>query len=141
VRLKFIKTGSAFLVFTLCFCFAVAANAQKAKTTLKLADKREMVKLLLENIAKTRPGETIYVSTRNLPFNIQNDLSRIRKAEIKLVAPEKAENANLCHYQFGDFQIVDKFVSVALGDCNSGFAYDFQKIRGKWTIVPFVLKK
>jgi len=141
VQLKFNKISLVYLVFTLCFCFIIEAKTPKSKSALKLADKREIVKLLLENISKNSPGKTIYVSSKNLPANIQNDLSQIKNAEIKLIAPEKPANANLCAYQFDGFEVLDKYVSVSLGDCNSGLVYNFKKIRGKWTAVPFAIEK
>ena len=141
MQIKFNKIGLLYLAFNLCFCFVVEAQAQKSKAVIKSADKREIIKLLLEDISKNSPGKVIYVSNKNLTVDIQNDLSQIKNSKIKVVAPEKSANADVCHYQFDSFEVSGKYVSVAFGDCNSGLTYNFKKTRGKWKAVPFVIEK
>jgi uncharacterized protein with PIN domain len=115
--------------------------AQTSLDTLKPADRREIVKLLLENVSKNNKDKIIYVSTKNLPPEIQSDFSEITNVKIQLVSAEDAANQNRCHYQFGSFNVSNKKVSVSFGDCKAGLAYNFKKVRGKWKSVPYVIEK
>lgn len=127
------------MLLILCFCFVAEASAQKSLDALKAADRREIIKLLLENVSKNNKDKTIYVSMKNLSPEVQNELSEIEG--IKLVSSDEAANQNLCHYQFGAVNVSDKKVSVSFGDCKAGLAYNFKKVRGKWKAIPFTVEK
>lgn len=124
------------LCLILCFCFTFSAHAQKGAPTL--ADKREIIKILLESKFSKLNGETIKISTKNLPTEIKNNFPKIKNLKIRLVS-ESSEDSNVCPYEFSNFSVVDKFTSVGFGDCNGGLLYDFKKIRGKWKAVPYVV--
>ncbi len=115
--------------------------AQTSLGTLKPADRREIIKLLLETVSQNNRDKTIYVSMKNLTPEIQNELSEIANAKIQLVSPETPANQNLCHYQFGAVNISNKLVSISFGNCKAGLAYNFKKVRGKWKSVPHVIEK
>ena len=83
--------------------------------------------------------KTIYISTSNLPIELQNDFPLIKNKKIQFVAPESFANSGLCVSEFGKFEAADKFVSVAFGDCNSGLAYVFIKFSDKWKSVGLVI--
>lgn len=127
-------------IFSLAFCFVIKAEAQKAAPTL--ADKREIIKALLDATFTKRgfDDKTIYISKQNLPTAIRNKFPRIKDVRIKLVS-ENLEDSSLCPYQFGNFSVIDKFVTVSFGNCNEALAYNFEKIRGKWKNVPLVIEK
>ncbi|MDQ6785662.1 MAG: hypothetical protein M3033_02425 [Acidobacteriota bacterium] len=109
--------------------------------TLKAADRREIIKLILENVSKNSKDKIIYVSTKNLSPDVQNDLSEIANENVQLVSTETAANQNRCDYRFGAFNVSNKLVSVSFGNCKSGLAYTFKRVRGKWKSVPYVTER
>jgi len=139
--LKLKNSGAIYLLLILCFCFAVPTMAQTSLDTLKPADRREIIKLLLENVSQNSRDKTIYVSMKNLTPEVQNELSEATNAKIQLVSPETAANQDFCHYQVGAVNISNKLVSVSFGNCKAGLAYNFKKVRGKWKSVPHVIER
>ena len=139
MKLKLKNFGAICLLFVLCF--VVQTFAQTSLDALKPSDRREIIKLLLENVSQDSRDKTIYVSMKNLTPEVQNELSEIGNVKIQLVSPETAANQNLCHYQFGAVNISNKLVSVSFGNCKAGLAYNFKKVRGKWKSVPHVIEK
>ena len=115
--------------------------AQTSLNTLKPADRREVIKLLLENVSQNSRDKTIYVSMKNLTPELQNELSEVANAKIQLVSSETAANQDFCHYQVGAVNISNKLVSVSFGNCKAGLAYNFKKVRGKWKSVPHVIER
>lgn len=138
VQLNSKKLFSLLCILGLLSCFFVEAIAQKTKKNPTIADKREIIKVLLKEKFDNSSETTIYISTINLPTEIQNDFPQIKNLKIQFVSPENSANSDLCAYQFGKFDVVNKYVSLSFGDCNQGLAYDFKKIRGKWKSVPFI---
>jgi len=141
VKLKFKNSGALCLLFVLCFCTAAQSFGQNTLETLKPADRREIIKLLLENVSQGTSDQIIYVSVKNLSPNVQAELAGIANVKVQLVSPDGEANQNRCHYQFGAVNVSDKKVSVSFGDCRAGLAYNFKKVRGKWKSVPHVIEK
>lgn len=132
------KRSLLYLIFTLVFCFTVEASAQKSAPTL--ADKREIIKILLEKTSKTEALGTITVSTKNLPAEIKNNFPQIKNVKTQFV-PEGASDSTVCPFEFGKFSVTGKLVTISFGNCNEALAYSFKKVRGKWKSVPFVIEK
>jgi hypothetical protein len=136
--LTFRKRSLLYLVFSLIFCFAIEAKAQRFAPTL--ADKREIIKILLEEAGKST-NKTIYLSNKNIPTALRNNFPRIKDVQIKLVS-EESESSSMCPYEFGRFIGYDnKYIDVSFGNCNEGLGYTFKKIRGKWKAVPNSIEK
>jgi hypothetical protein len=138
VILNFRKRSLLYLIFSLIFCFAVEASAQKRAPTL--ADKRAIIKILLEKAPNNPVGKTILISTKNLPSEIKNNFPQIKNAKTRFV-PEGASDETVCPFEFGRFSVTGKLVTVSFGNCNEALAYTFKKVRGKWKSVPFVIEK
>ena len=136
--LTFKKRSLLYLIFTLVFCFAVQASAQKSAPTL--ADKREIIKILLEKTSKTEAAGTLIISTKNLPSEIKNNFPQIKNVKTQFV-PEGASDSTVCPFEFGKFSVTGRIITVSFGNCNEALAYSFKKVRGKWKSVPFVIEK
>jgi hypothetical protein len=141
VKLKFKKLSLLLSIFVSFFCLLIEANAQKVENEPLIADKREIIESLLKEKFDKSPEKTIYISTINLSTEIQNDFPTVKNKKIQFISPENSANSGLCAYEFGKFEVIDKFVSVAFGDCNSGLAYDFIKFRDKWKSVGLIIIK
>jgi hypothetical protein len=128
---------SIFLIF---FC-SVAVHAQETETGLTLADQRRIIGLVLEGKFKKSPRKTIYVSTINLPEEIQKDFPAIKNIQIQLVSEKDAVGFEPCPYEFGKFEFIDKYVSVTFGNCIEGLAYDFIKNGDEWEPAGLVITK
>jgi len=59
----------------------------------------------------------------------------VKNKTIRLVSPESAAKSEVCAYEFGEFETIEKFVSVTFGNCREGLAYDFIKEDGRWKSV------
>jgi hypothetical protein len=134
VNLQFMKLRVLSSIFVLFFCFC-AANAQEAENNLPTADQRRIIEILLSDKFSGAKETTVYISTANLKKDIQKDFPLLADVKVQLVSPEKAVDAELCAYEFGEFQVIDKFVSVAFGNCRDGLAYDFIKSGAGWKSV------
>jgi hypothetical protein len=134
VKLKY-KKLSLLLSIVLSFFCLTAADAQKAETEPSLADKRQIIEVLLKERFDKSSARTIYISTINLPAELQKDFPLVKNKKVELVSPEDSAKAGVCANEFGKFETIDKFVSVAFGDCNEGLAYDFIKFGDKWKSV------
>lgn len=141
MKLKLKKSGVLYLLFILCFCFVVQTFAQTSLDTLKPADRREIIKLLLENVSKNSKDKIIYVSVKNLSPEVRSDLSGIAKEQVRLVSSEDKADQVRCDYHFGAINVSNKMVSVSFGNCKAGLAYNFKKVRGKWKSVPHVIER
>ena len=139
--LKFKISGVLFLLLIFCFCFVAQASAQTSLDTLKPADRREIIKLLLENVSKNSKEKIIYVSVKNLSPEVQSDLSGIANEQVQLIPSAEQAVRNGCEYQFGAVNASNKLVSISFGNCKAGLAYNFKKVRGKWKSVPHVIEK
>ena len=134
---QFVKLHVLSGIFLLLFCFS-AAPAQENK--LSAIDQRRIVEVLLEDNFNGSNEETIYISTANLADELQKDFPRLKNKKIRLVSPAAAsKNPEICAYEFGRFEFIDKFVSVTFGNCRDGLAYDFIKEGGQWKSVGSIV--
>jgi len=127
-------------IFVLFFSFT-AVRAQAAENELTFADKRQIIGVLLNEKFSGSPEKTIYVSTANLPDEIQKDFPPVKNKKIQLVSTEPTADTEVCAYEFGKFEFIDKFVSVTFGDCREGLAYDFKKFGDRWKSVGLTITK
>ncbi len=134
VNLQFKKLHALLSIFVLFFCFC-AAHAQETDNKLTTADQRRIIEILLADKFNDEAETTIYISTANLSKEIQNNFPLLENIKVQLVSPETAVDSELCAYQFGEFQMIDKFVSVSFGNCRDGLAYDFIKYGDRWKSV------
>ena len=79
--LNFRNFGLLCFILSLAFCFVTETKAKAAPT---LADKREIIKIILE-AAGNSPDKAIYVSTKNIPAEIQNNFPQIKDSKIVIV--------------------------------------------------------
>lgn len=132
VNLQFIKPPALFVVLVLLFCFGALNAQEKTENNLAAADQREIIRVLLNEKFKTSPEEEIYLTTANIPDEIQKNFPAIRNKTVRLVSADAARQGDICAYEFGEFQYIDKFVSVSFGSCREGLAYDFVKDGDRW---------
>ncbi len=129
-------------IFLVLFCLTPARSQEEgAENKLPVTDQRRIIEILLTDKFKGSSEKTIYISTINLSGEIQKDFPLLKNKKIRLVSPEHAAEADLCAYEFGEFEFIDKFVSVAFGNCREGLAYDFIKSGGDWKSVGLVVIK
>ena len=129
MNLQFVKRGLLPFIFVFLGCFS-AADAQNAENKLPAADQRRIIEILLNESFKNTPEETIYLTTANIPEALRKNFAPLKNKTIRFVAPEKS--AEFCAYEFGEFQVIDKFVSVSFGNCREGLAFDFIKEGDTW---------
>lgn len=134
VNLKSVKLRALSSIFVLLFCFC-AASAQETENKLTVADQQRIIEILLADKFNGSSETTIYISTANLNREIQNNFPLLENIKVQLVSPETAVDSELCVYKFGEFQVIDKFVSVSFGNCRDGLAYDFVKYGDRWKSV------
>jgi hypothetical protein len=126
------------LVLFICFC---AAHAQQDENKLTSADQRRIIEVLLTEKFNGGAETPIYISTANLKKEIQKDFPLFENLKVQLVSPETAVDSEICAYEFGEFQVVDKFVSVSFGNCREGLAYDFIKSGDGWKTVSLTVTR
>ena len=140
---KFTKSCVLLSIFVLFFCFT-AVSAQEEEETrdeLPVSDQRQIIETLLREKFNGTGEKTIYISTANLPDELQKTFPPIKNKRIQLVSAETVAGSEVCAYEFGKFEFIDKFVSVSFGDCNEGLAYDFKKYGDKWKSVGLTITK
>ena len=128
------KLRALLSIFVLFFCFC-AAHAQQTENKLTTADQRRIIEILLTDKFNGAKETTVYISTANLKPEIQKDFPILESLKAQLVSTETAIDSELCAYEFGEFQVFDKFVSVSFGNCREGLAYDFIKSGDEWKSV------
>lgn len=128
-------------IFVFFFCFTIAAPAQKTENELTLDDKRQIIESLLKEKFKRSPEKKIYISTANLPDEIQNDFPPIKNKKIQLVSAENSADSGTCVYEFGKFEVTGRFISISFGNCNEGLAYDFTKFGDTWKSVGLTIER
>ena len=141
VNLQFIKPSALLSVFVLLFCFSSAGAQEKTESKLAAADQREIIAVLLNEKFKNSPEDVIELTTANIPDEIQKNFPAIKNKTVRLVSPEAARRDEICAYEFGEFQFVDKFVSVSFGSCREGLAYDFVKENDRWKAVSSIITR
>ncbi len=139
----FLKFTFLSIILTLSFSLTVAAQTQQFKTPSTIAEKpqiikakRTIIKLLLNDFFKNIENREIYLSTKNIPSEIQSEFPAIENITAKLIAPETELQDSECLFEFRSFAVSGKKASVLFGDCNDGLGYTFKKTRGKWKLVP-----
>ncbi|GEM_PF-4727022 len=141
MNLQLVKRRALPGIFALLFCFCAAAHAQETENKLLNVDQRRIIAVLLENKFKDSAEETIYISTVNIPDDIQKNFPPVKNKNFRLVSPEAAKDTEICAYGFGKFEFIDKFVSVSFGSCREGLAYDFIKDGNGWKSVGLVITR
>jgi len=139
MNVEFFK-GLIFSLFVFFFSF-VTINAQETTTELSLSDKKQIIETLLKEKFGGSPEKMILISTANLSDDLQKDFPIIKNKKIQLISAELPKNAETCAYEFGEFQFIDRFVSVTFGNCSEGLAYDFKKFGDKWKSVGLTVTK
>lgn len=128
------------IIFTVFSTAAVSQNvslqSKKRSEDIELKAKRQIFSILLNNAATVLEGKTVYISTKNIPDEIQSEFSRSEKFPIALVAPEHSNSPDICAFEIGSVSIRKDKASVLFGDCKSGLLYSFRRTRGVWKIVP-----
>jgi|SRR5215203_4966313 len=140
MSVNFMKRSVLPGIFVILFCLP-AAFAQNTAPQLSTADQRRVIEILLANKFERSTEKTIYISTANLPKEIQKTFPRLKNIKVRLVSAETPNSSGLCVYEFGRFEFIDKFVSVAFGNCREGLAYDFIKTNGEWKSVGLVMTR
>lgn len=127
----FLLTG---FVLTVCFAFNTAAQNRPDSGNLPTvaADKRAIIKLLLSDIFRGNPNETINLSTKNIPAQIRKNLPKFKDLTVRLVEDEE----DACPFEFHLFAVSGREAFVLFGDCRSGLGYNFEKVRGRWRFAP-----
>ena len=131
---QFSSRRALFGIFLLLICLC-AARAQEAENKLSAADKRQIIGVLLNEKFKRSPEKTIYISAKNISDEIQKDFPSVKNKAIRLVSEDEAADSDACAYEFGEFQFIEKYVSVTFGNCREGLAYDFVKYGSRWKSV------
>lgn len=140
MNFQFVKFRVLAGIVVLFFCFCAGAAAQEAENKLDAAEQRAIIGILLNDKFKHSPAEIIYISTANLPAEIRNDFPAVKNKQVRLVAAPKTGD-EICAYEFGEFQFIDKFVSVTFGSCREGLAYDFVKDERGWRAVGLTITR
>lgn len=142
MKTSFLK--SAIFCIALFFSFSIFATAQTqqskkhtviSETPKTVKAKREIIKLLLLDFFKNNSEKKIYISTQNIPTEIQTEFPQIKNLTAKLIQLNSATAENHCIFEFKTFSVTGKNASVSFGDCKNGLGYTFQKSRGKWKLV------
>jgi hypothetical protein len=131
-----------FFVVLLIFGFTRITTAQ-IKLTIK--DKREIIKLILQKqsfddaLYYVSDG-TLFLSTENIPIEIQKNFPNIRGVKFQFVTPEYIDNATvkINYFAFTEFKIKKKSVEVSFVEYDlpdiTGRGFSCRKINGKWKI-------
>ncbi len=141
MTLKFKKLFLLLSVFVSIFCLTTAASAQKTENELSLADKRQIIEVVLKEKFEDSSEKMIYISTANLSDEIQKNFPSVKNKKVKFVAPAESAESDVCAFEFGEFEFIDKFASVSFGNCREGLAYDFKKYGDKWKSVGLTITK
>lgn len=143
MKFSFVKTVFFCIALTFSFSLISAAQTQQFKTSSAnqetpktIKAKREIIKLLLADFFKNRTEKDVYLSTKNIPKEIQNEFPPIENLTANLTEPDSKLQENNCLFEFRTFSVESKKAAVLFGDCNDGLGYTFKKMRGKWKIVP-----
>lgn len=126
------------LSIVVLFLGAFVASAQIAETALPIADQRSIIEILLKEKFDKSSDETIFISTANLPAEIREEFSPLKNKKVRFVS---TQNSDVCAYEFGKFEFIEKYVSVTFGDCREGLAYDFMKSGSSWKSVGLIITK
>lgn len=138
MRKSLIKLTFLCIVLTFSFSLTVASQSQQnknisvnAETPQNIKAKREIIKLLFANIFRGEVKEEIYLSTKNIPSELQNNFPEIENITAQFIDATLPKE-NICPFVFHSFAISGKKATVSFGNCNDGLGYNFKKVNGKW---------
>jgi hypothetical protein len=144
MKMRFLKSAFLGIVFVLSVTLVSAAQTQQLKpssptidTPQVLADKREIIKILLTDFFGENK-QTIYLSTKNVPFQIQNEFPQIKDLTARF---SNYSDEKICAFEFHSFVIRGKIAQVDFGGCNDGLNYNLTKSNGKWKINTLITEK
>ena len=143
MKLSLVKTVFFCIALTFSFSLISAAQTQQFKkssanqeTPKTIKAKREIIKLLLADFFKNDAAKEFYLSTKNIPKEIQTEFPLLEDLKATLTEPSSRLKEDNCLFEFRSFLVNEKKASVLFGDCNNGLGYNFKKKRGIWKIVP-----
>lgn len=139
VNLQSLNRFALLGVFVLLFCFSAVNAQQEESKKLASADRRLIIAALLNEKFKNSPETVLYLTTANIPDEIQKDFPTVKDKTVRLVSLETARRDDICAYEFGEFQFIEKYVSVSFGNCREGLAYDFVKEDDRWKAVSSII--
>lgn len=141
MNFQFAKFRAFSGIVVLFFCLCAGASAQTTESKLPVAEQRRIIGILLNDKFKNSPEEIIYISTANLPEEIRKDFPGLKNKTVRLISDLEAA-AEVCAYEFGEFQFIEKFVSVSFGNCREGLAFDFVRdVAGDWRGVGLTITR
>lgn len=135
---KFFGYSLFILIFTLAG--NVEIFPQKRQSKLSLRDKREIIRLILQNKDFRRDfsrlsEKSLLLSTKNIPPQLQRNFPRVKGLSLKLVSPKEARNSSV-HLSFENFDIRKYAVKVHFSGyyphCFRDMLYTFRKRNGRW---------
>jgi hypothetical protein len=141
VNQNFIKASVLLSIFLLFFGAGAAHAQEETADKLAVVDQRQIIEVLLKEKFRGSDEKTIYLSTANLPAEIQKDFPLLKNKKVQFISTETAAGREVCAYEFGAFEMIDRFVSVTFGNCNEGLAYDFKKYGDKWKSVGLTVTR
>lgn len=108
---------------------------------LPIADRLEIIKVLLEENFRRPTNATVFISSRNLPAEVQKNFPRVKNLKVQFLSPEEISETDVCFYEFGEFTMKKDFVNVSFGDCRDGLSYTFKKYGNKWKSLLLMIEK
>lgn len=128
-------------IFSFAVVLALFSTLSAAAQTgeISIDDRRQIVEALLRETFKDSDRDVIHVSKANLPEELLKSFPTVKNKRIEIV--DAAKSGETCAYEFGEFEVIGRFVSVPFGDCNSGLAYDFKKFGDTWKSVGLNIPK
>jgi hypothetical protein len=108
--------------------FQQLSERDSAKVT---SAKREIVEILFTNIFRSETKDSVYLSTRNIPIDLQENFPKFANLATVFVSPD-SEHDETCPFVFHNFSVSNNKATVSFGNCSDGLGYNFEKINGKW---------
>ena len=108
---------------------------------LPVADRVEIIKVLLEENFRRPTSATVFISSRNLSEEVQKNFPRVKNLKVRFLSPEEASQSDVCFYEFGEFTMKRDFVHVSFGNCRDGLSYTFKKYGNKWKSLLLMIEK
>ena len=150
------RYGNKFLSILLLFAVAILATVSvSSRQDIKLADedKAQIVEAILSNeklqnreLRASEEKGIIYLSTDNLPSDLELKIPKIKVVLLKPDEIKEREKTGLRHFAFGDFRVDGAKVEVLLNDtwqnvstgsvAYRALTYKCHKVSGKWLVEP-----
>jgi hypothetical protein len=122
----------------MCFStLTIAQNKTLKQPSMKLESakvisaKREIIEILFSNIFRSETKDSVYLSTRNIPIELQENFPKFENIIAEFVSPD-SERGETCPLVFHSFFVSKTKATVSFGNCSDGLGYNFEKINGKW---------